>query len=72
MLTYDQAAHERLIKDYLHLYHTHTKKMTTGTQVHKDMYGNAIAIVGYISVVLKDDVDILADLAKIKQVRVIR
>jgi hypothetical protein len=46
--------------------------MTTGTQVHKDMYGNAIAIVGYISVVLKDDVDILADLAKIKQVRVIR
>lgn len=71
MLTYDQPAHSRLVKDYMSLYHSYTKKITTGTEVHKDKYGDAIAIVGYLSVELKDDADILADLAEIPNIRVV-
>ena len=71
MLTYDQDAHQRLVKVYLHLYHRNTKKLTTGAEVFKDKYGNPIALIGFISVELKDDADILADLAKIPQVRVV-
>jgi hypothetical protein len=72
MLRYDQAAHARLVKDYLHLYHQDTKEMTTGTEAVSDKYGNVIALVGYISVKLKDDAEIMADLAKMQHVRVVR
>jgi hypothetical protein len=70
MLTYDQEAHQRLVKDYMSMYHSYTKEFKTGSEVHRDKYGDPIAVVGFISVVLKDDADILADLAEMKNVRV--
>ena len=70
MITYDQAAHKRLVTDYMSQYHMFTKSMKTGSEVHKDKYGDPIAVVGFIEVVLKDDADILADLAEMENVRV--
>ena len=70
MFTYDQALFQRQITDYLSMYHQHTKKLETGSQIIKDKYGDVLGAVPYISVVLKDDSDILADLAKLKHVRV--
>ena len=71
MITYDQAAHKRLISDYMSKFHMYTKEMQTGSEVHKDKYGDAIAVVGYIKVILKDDADILADIAEMENVRVV-
>lgn len=71
MVIYDQAAHTRLVKDYMSQYHQYTKSMETGSEVHKDKYGDPIAVVGVIRVVLKDDADILADLAEMPNVRVV-
>ena len=71
MFTYDQALFQRQITDYLSMYHQQTKTLETATQVIKDKYGDVLGAVPYLRVELKDDADILADLAKLKYVRVI-
>ena len=72
MFTYDQDAFERLIKEYMSKYHRQTKTIETATQVIKDKYGKVLGGVPYLKVTLKDDADILADLAKMPQIRVMK
>lgn len=72
MFTYDQDQLDRLVKDYLSLYHKETKTLETASQVVKDKYGIILGAVPYLKVTLKDDADILADLAKMRNVRVMK
>ena len=71
MFVYDQAQFERQVKDLMTNYHQHIKSFETGNEIIKDTHYNEIlGAVPYISVVLKEDSDILADLAKMKHIRV--
>ena len=71
MFTYDQAQFERQITSLMSAHYQHMKKFETGNQIIKDKYGTILGAVPYISVTLKEDADILADLAKMKHIRVV-
>lgn len=72
MIAHDPAAFKRMIDDYMKKYHHVTKTCETGVEVVKDKYGKVVMTAPYLKVTLKDDADILNDLANVPHVRVTR
>lgn len=72
MITPDQKAFERLIRNYLSSYAHLTKSMETAWEVYKDDYGKALFTAPYVKVVLKDDAEILAELQDNRAIRVVQ
>jgi ribosomal protein L30E len=72
MIAHDPAVFKRQLDEYMKKYHHVTKTIETGVEVVKNKYGKVVMTAPYLKVTLKDDIDILADLANVPYVRVTR
>ncbi len=72
MISPDYKAFDNLVKSYMLSYGHMTKSTKTGWDLIKDDYGDNLALVPFIDVVLKDDADMIAEAGEHKAIRVSR